>query len=418
MSYIDPFYEWETSKEITLTKEDIDFLNEKVNHDRQNPKIKIIPSGEHRYRLEATSWVGAVKIPNSYSIMIRPKVGNLNFIKMLVYSENLEGIELFDLVGASEGEDLVDFMAKLFLEVTNPIIQEGIYKSYVSITEEIPSVRGRLLITQNIRHPRLTHEKFWCEHDELSTDVLENQILLYCTKLLSLLVTGYDLKRKLREFQRILESQGISDMFLEPYHLDLISLQKLNEHYEEALRLCEFILKIIWYHDFAKEENLPIYGFLYDMNRLFQNFVTKIIKETFGQYNVYREPPNFDLLERIENLSSDDEKAERISEITLLPDIVIEDKKLRKPVLVVDTKYKAKTSTGDIYQSTAYSLTLECPVLLLIPQIGNKIMDGFKIRPIYRKSGQIYIRSVDFSDSENYIEEMKRRIKDALTPYL
>jgi len=404
--------EWQLSDELVLTKNDLDFLNNRVNGGKINSKIEIIPKGESQFQLKATSWVGTVKIPNSHTIIVKPKVGNLNFIKMLVYAEDLEGIEFFDLVTASEGEFLVDFMARLFIQLIKPIAEEGIYKSYVTITEEIPSVKGRLLLAQNIRHPRLTHEKFWCEYDELSTDILENQILLYCTKLFSVLVKNYSIRSDLHNFQSILESEGVSEIYLEPYHLDLISLQKMNEHYEQALKLCEFILRFAWYHDFAKEETLPIYGFLYDMNELFQNFVTKVVKETFPDYNVYKEPANYDLLESITVKESEEQFD--TTRVRLLPDIVIEDKK-SKTILVIDTKYKESVTNNDIYQATAYSLTLECPVLLLVPQIYNRIQESFRIKPIYKKSAQIHIKSVDFSDTENYIEEMRRRISKELT---
>lgn len=403
--------EWKPSEDVQLSKNDLDFLNSKINNGKLNSKIEIIPKGDDKYQLRGTNWVGTIKIPNSYTITIRPKVGNLNFIKMLVYSENLEGVEFYDIVTASPGEHLVDFMAKLFLQVTTPIVDEGIYKSYVTISEEIPSVKGRPLLAQNIRHSRLTHEKFWCEYDELSTDILENQILLYCTKILSILVRNYNTRSDLYNFQTILESQGVSEIYLEPYHLDLVSLQKLNEHYEQALKLCEFILRFVWYHDFAKEENLPIYGFLYDVNELFQNFVTKVVKEIFPYYNVYKEPPNYDLLERI--VVEEDEESIDNARIRLLPDIVIEDKK-SKTILVIDTKYKELVSSNDVYQATAYSLTLECPVLLLVPQIHNKIHENFRIKPIYKKSALIHIKSVDFSDKENYIEEMKKRISSEI----
>jgi len=274
---ITPFEEYQESEILTLSKEELEFLKQKVNEGKTNSKIEILPQGENQYQLKATSWVGTIKIPNSYTIIIRPKIGNLNFFKMLVYSENLADLKFFDLVQASEGKDLVDFMARLFYEKTKEIIQDGIYKSYVSKVEEIPTIRGRLLLVQNIRSPRITKEKFWCEYDDLSSDTLENQILLYCTKLLSTLVHDRKLKEDIHYIQTIFEKVGVSDVFLDLYHLDMVTYQKFNQHYENALKLCEFILRLTWYGDFTKEDMLPIYGFLYNMNSLFQNFVTKVI---------------------------------------------------------------------------------------------------------------------------------------------
>jgi len=417
LEQLEPFEEWKYSSEVTLSKSDIDFLNEKVNGEKLNSKIVIIALGDNHYKLKATSWVGTVKIPNSYTIVIKPKVGNLNFFKLLAYCEDLEEIEYFDLVYAKEGEDLVDFMAKLFLDNTRQIVEEGIYKNYISVTEEIPAVKGRLLLAQNIRHPRLTHEKFWCEYDELSSDILENQILLYCANVLSLLVKDHKIQSDLYDFQQKLESQGVSNIFLEQYHLALILIQKLNEYYEKALKLCEFILKITWYEDFTREERLPIYGFLYDMNVLFQKFVTKAIQEIFSKYNVYAELRNPDMLERIPMEHLDD-NFEGVSKVNLKPDIAIREKSTKKMVLIVDTKYKPMISTNDTYQAIAYSLAFECPAILLLPQIEKPVSDGFKLHPDLKKEAYVFIKSLDFSYEIDFISELKNKIRSILQIWL
>lgn len=414
MQEIPPFEEWQTSEVLTLSKKELEFLNQKVNENKTNSKIEIIPKGENQYQLKATSWVGTIKIPNSYTINIRPKIGNLNFFKMLVYSENLADVKFFDLVRASEGIDLVDFMARLFLETTNEIIQDGVYKSYISKVEEIPTIRGRLLLVQNIRRPRITQEKFWCEYDDLSPDILENQILLYSAKLIATLVRDRKLKEEIYRVQYIFEKEGVSDVFLDLYHLDMVTYQKFNQHYENALKLCEFILRLIWYGDFTREEMLPIYGFLYNMNSLFQNFVTRVIQETMPEYRVKREPKKNRLLENVTKFEDYEKLSETVSTKVLKPDIVIQEKTNGNPVFVIDTKYKkGDPSANDFYQSVAYSLSLDCPVLLLLPQLEVRKKGDYELVPELGKQANIFVRTIDFSEKEDldYIELMKSRIE-------
>ena len=205
MSQIPSFREWETSEEIKLSEDDLNFLRHTVNVDsrgkaKENSKIEIIPLGNDKFKLRAKSYVGSIKIPNSHIIQITPKIKAANFFKLLGYSENFSDIDFFKELGnAEEGDDLLDWIAKLFIRFVNEIIQEGIYKSYVSGTEEISTIKGRLLIVNNIRNPRITQEKFWCEFDELSTNTLENQILLYCSKLLFELVKDEKLKDAVKQ---------------------------------------------------------------------------------------------------------------------------------------------------------------------------------------------------------------------------
>jgi len=331
-----------------------------------------------------------------------------------VYSENLADIQFFDLVRASEGKDLVDFMARLFLETINEIIQDGIYKNYITKVEEIPTIKGRLLLVQNIRKPRITQEKFWCEYDDLSPDTLENQILLYCAKLLGTLTRDRKLREELYSVQTIFEKEGISDVFLDLYHLDMITYQKFNQHYENALKLCEFILRLTWYGDFTREEMLPIYGFLYNMNSLFQNFVTRVIQETMPEYRVKREPKKNRLLENVTKFEDYEKLSETVSTKVLKPDIVIQEKTNGNPVFVIDTKYKkGDPSANDFYQSVAYSLSLDCPVLLLLPQLEVRKKGDYELVPELGKQANIFVRTIDFSEKEDldYIELMKSRIE-------
>lgn len=420
MTDVSPFEEWKKSEPLFLSKEDLNFLHQKINDEKTNSKIEVIPEGNEQYRLRATSWIGTIKIP-SHTITIKPKIGNLNFFKMLAYSENLGDIRFLEKVKIEEGKDLVDFMAKLFVESVQSIIEEGIYKNYVTITEEIPTIKGKLLIVNNIRKPRISQEKFWCAYDELSCDTLENQILLYCSQLLSELVVDNSIKEQLAYVQHAFQKEGVSEVFLDVYHLDMISYQRFNEHYEKVLELCEFILKLTWYGDFSKEDTIPIYGFLYNMNTLFQNFITKALQEEFSQFRVKREPKKSKLLREITTIEEFDVDTKTVSAKVLKPDIVIQQKNTGKTVLVIDTKYKKDDPTAnDFYQSVAYSLALGCPVMLLLPQLDVRKKGDFELIPELDKKAPIFVRTVDLSEESRieYVQLIKNRLKEIVNTIL
>jgi 5-methylcytosine-specific restriction enzyme subunit McrC len=421
MNQISPFQEWETSEEVKLSKDDLDFLRHTVNVDsrgkaKENSKIEIIPLGNDKFKLRAKSYVGSIKIPNSHIIQITPKIKVANFFKLLAYSENFSDIDFFEELGtAEEGNDLLEWIAKLFIKFVNEIIQEGIYKSYVSRSEEISAIKGRLLVANNIRSPRITHEKFWCEFDELSTNTLENQILLYCSKLIFELVKDEKLKDDLHHIQIAFEQQDVESVFLDLYHLDLITYQKFNEHYENSFKLCEYILKHTWYGNFSNEGDMQIFGALHNMNDLFQNFVTKALQETYTKYKVKKEPRDSVLLQKQKKSTIHSNIKAFTKPGNLKPDIVIYEKDhTSEPKIVIDTKYKKDNpSAGDYYQSLAYSLTLDCPVLLLLPELSEQRKGDYELVPELNKEALIYVRTIDFSEvpDEDYLEVLKNRLK-------
>ena len=59
------------------------------------------------------------------------------------------------------------------------LIKTGLAKSYVSIQENVPFLRGKLLLTRQIQNDISMNLKFGCEYDEYSSNIIENQIILY-----------------------------------------------------------------------------------------------------------------------------------------------------------------------------------------------------------------------------------------------
>ncbi len=81
---------------------------------------------------------------------------------------------------------------------------------------------------------------------------------------------------------------------------------------------------------------------------------------------------------------------------------------------MIDTKYKKDNpSAGDYYQSLAYSLTLDCPVLLLLPELSEQRKGDYELVPELNKEALIYVRTIDFSEvpDEDYLEVLKNRLK-------
>ena len=407
--------EFASSEPVILAKEDVDYIKNVVQ-EGEDKKIDLDQQGEF-YIITAKNFVGTIPLKHSkYSrIIISPKAGQINFIQMWGFTENIKTAKFFESVDIAYGDSLADLMVKPFLDIVEPIIQEGIYKNYITVTEQIPAVKGRLLISQNIRSSHITHEKFWCEFDERTSDILENQILLYCAKLLSSRIINLDFKQELYYFQHRLEIDGVSNVSIEPYHLDIISIQKLNQHYNDALEFCEIILRFFGY-GFQVDSTIPGSGHLYNMNSLFQNFVTKILQKNLSsKYRVYKEERKKDFLNNISEQNKKLDGVSRFETDVMKPDIII--KKDGSDTLVIDTKYKKTTSKSDYYQSVSYSLYSKCPVLLLLPQIENKKASDFEInQERFDVDAKIFVRTIDFeySTDRNYIEIMKDRILESV----
>jgi len=349
-------------------------------------------------KIKAKGYVGSLTLPSQeFVIQIEPKIGHTNFLHLLSYTY-LDKIMIdFDgIARADEGKLLIEIFAQLFIKETTSIIKSGLYRNYITITDEVVNIRGRLLIAQNIRSPQKIRTKHWCEFDEISYDVLVNQCILYSTELLSRLITNLEIKNDLIKIKNIFMSQNVTLTKISVSKADSIILHRLNKKYENIIEFCKLILKKFAYGEFAISGNL-IPDITFSMWYLFQQFVHKALKDSFPSYSITK-PNEEHVIHRILNYSPEDEHFRNETPM-LEPDNVI--RKGNKK-LILDTKYEENITNENFYQAISYSLKFGCDVILLQPKVTHKISDGFQIdRTIVNEDLKIHIKTIDFEQAEN-----------------
>ena len=149
-----------------------------------------------------------------------------------------------------------------------------------------------------------------------------------------------------------------------------VRFDQLNEHYRHVVGLARLILLHSEFESFRGDVRAS--GFLIDMNVLFQEFVTRALRETLG------------VSER--TLRADkgvrDVSLDETGDVTLLPDLTWwEDGKCK---FVGDAKYKNITGksvpNADLYQMLAYATALIYPGGMLIYARGEARIASYKVR--------------------------------------
>lgn len=399
--------ELETSDKLyDLTKEDREFI---INDKRLGLEID--------GKISAKEYVGSMTLPSQqYVVNIKPKISHTNFLKLLSYAY-LDRLDVnFDgLSKANEEKSLFELLAQLFTKEAMRLVKSGLYRNYITETQEISSIRGRLLVAPNIRNPQRSLTKQWCEYDEISYDVLVNQCILFCTTKLIRLSTNLETKRELIRIKNIFLSQDISLKKISYNDANSIFLQRLNKKYENIIKFCKLILRQLAYGEFV-EKGIAIPDITFSMWYLFEKFVHKCLKESFSSYTVTK--PNVEhIIQRIQGYSSEDEYFRNTDSIPRLePDNFIRrgDKKL-----ILDTKYKHEIGNEDFYQAISYSLKKKCDTILLQPKSEKKISDGFTIdRELTGLDLKIHIKTIDFEEAErdegNFVENLQKQIVDVV----
>lgn len=371
----DYLHEYE-KKSFFIKQKDVDGIANNINVNSK--KIKILtydePLRSGAYLLKSTSFVGVITLPSGFRIQIIPKINKISLYYILCYLYDIK-ISTFDESKYPQGTFFLDIIALIFKSELEIIIQQGLFKKYLKEEKNQNYLKGKLLIDMQIKHNFVNKHKLFCEYDELTYNNLENQTMLYALALLSELVFGDSLKQELVDLKWILETEVTLRKSLKVEEVEKISFSRLNDYYEKIISMSKQIIREIHIDDVYSKE-IQAYGYLINMNILFQDFIFKIINDALPQYNVKGQEKGIDnLLTPCKNAPS----------IKLKPDILIyEEEKCR---LSIDTKYKsmddyygsAKAKSPDIYQIVSYSLAYRCNGMLIYPKIGDDICDCYNL---------------------------------------
>lgn len=145
-------------------------------------------------------------------------------------------------VGVDECPDLPDLFARLLLNGANRLLRRGLDRGYRGFVEETRAPRGKMVLDEIIKSQTLRRGAVVCAFDELTVDVLHNQ-LVKATALQLAKTKG--LRRNLAHELRLLgrRMEGVSDVRPQPNLFPRVQLSRNTGQYGPLLKLCELIVR-------------------------------------------------------------------------------------------------------------------------------------------------------------------------------
>ena len=80
-------------------------------------------------------------------------------------------------VSTDESSDLVNLLARVLLNGSKTLLKRGLEQQYLSQTETYQGIKGKLDISQSFKKNLFVKGLAICEYDELSSNILANQIV-------------------------------------------------------------------------------------------------------------------------------------------------------------------------------------------------------------------------------------------------
>ena len=379
-------------------------------------------STNHELEIKANQHIGSVFLPNMKTeFQVIPKMfkGKKEYLVdtsiLLAFANN---ISIKDIM-----EDQKNFYAKdMKSQLINPLhwtlssqydklARQGLLKSYVVHTENTSSMRGKLLMKQQMLNDALRRPKFFCEYDELEYDTVENRVLLQAMTIVERTSQIPYFKMKAMNNAQRLSGVVTKEDVRKPQRQRMMrSYNRQNARYMEIHQTCETIIERQGIQNIYSGDYSHVIPMFYDMNQEFEGFVGNLFKK------YYYDPEQV--------ITQDEEKAWKGDGLVarrMRPDIIIREGNEVKEI--IDVKYKIKgVTTGDLYQIGFYMHEYG-------KESTNKIEHAFAILP--KSEGQkegsyeatktgkmVHIKRIDVNDCVEKIkaddEEGLREIVNSL----
>jgi 5-methylcytosine-specific restriction enzyme subunit McrC len=350
---------------------------------------------------QARQFIGVLRLGRR-TLQILPKIhqsrdrvqsereASRSLLWMLDYAEDLN-IKESEVAALQQAKDWFEVLIYLFASNLRRQWLQAAPRSYESIDATLPVLKGKWQIVAQMRRPEQKHQ-FSVIYDEFTADNPLSRVFRYVVEALWRLTQNSQNRQMLSELRYWMDEVTLLPVITSETARK-IQLTRLNQQYEPLLNLARLFLERLGLQ--LSASNLAAFGLVFDMNQLFERFVTGFVQRHRSELL----PP---FLEHCQLLPQGKHVAHYLAQhqgkrvFRLKPDLVFRNGK--DYPLLMDFKYKRLAEAdrklgiaeADFYQMYAYLHRFTCSrVLLVYPQtltLSNAIRARF---PLEGSPGEI-----------------------------
>ena len=320
------------------------------------------------YRLKPGAIVGAVEAGN-LSLRIQPKIDIPQLLSLACYAM-AQFRPQENPFNFAEKAALPDALAIALNLMARRAFARGLLHGYHAREESLYTVRGRIRFDEQLRRRFNVPLPVAVRYNEFTADIPANQLIKAAAyRLGGIGLRSHQARSGLGWIVGILDNVSLKEFPANA--VPEVQFDRLNEHYRGVVALAQLILRHNAFQSHRGEVRAA--GFLMDLNKVFQEFVTVALREALGlSRKTFSE-------QWTGSLDTGDK-------VRIRPDLVWREG--GNPCFVGDVKYKNLTResdnnrvpNSDLYQLLAYVTALDLPGGMLIYAQGEAEPADYTVR--------------------------------------
>lgn len=358
---------------------------------RQIASVSPTPSGG--WLVSNVSKVGVVRFGRT-EIAIEPKVPLERLFYLLARGQGW-GAWFEDSINLGTVSDLYPAISEAFAEMTERALATGVLRSYVEVRSSEPAVRGKWMISEQIRIRHGLPLPSEIQFDDFTSNTPENQLLRSAARrLLSEPTLPMAVRARLRRIDRDLADVSV---LARGARLPIVHINRRSLRYQPAIALAQLILTNgSLDHRVA---STAATGFLLDLPQVFEKFVEVEVTHAVRAHGG-------------EVLVQHSSLLDREGHAHIKPDLLW--RRHGRVHAVFDAKYKAEKPAGfpnaDVYQMLAYCIRHELSNGHLVYAAGNETPRQY----VVEQAGVVIVcHSLALDQSPAEMSNQVERIVDA-----
>ena len=247
-------------------------------------------------------------------------------------------------VGVERCDSIANLLVHVLLNATDDLLKRGLSQGYTVYGTEMDGIKGKINIGETLKLGRYRQGRMYCNYDELSSDILVNQII-YSTLRDALHIRSLSEQNECRLLTTIRRMPQMKRIPLSDSVFKSVRLYRNNTYYQFAVNICRLLHQSLlpneslagkWdFTDLLDDERA--------MNRIFEKFLMNFYKQECNEEypDVGRSHIRFQLTPFGMTFAKGTDEAYRLLP-TMETDVTLYNPRTKKKI-ILDAKYYKET---------------------------------------------------------------------------